>query len=264
MIQSSPMALHLKRAIHMRIPWCADVFLIVSLLPIPNLYAQSDEPISKIEIAAEPDYPPYSFVDEQGDADGFSVELFRAVAQKIDVGVEVEVGLWEEIREDLAQGRIDALPLVGRTPEREAYYDFTIPYMSLFGGIVVADGDSTIQDLEDLRGKRIAVMAGDNAEEFLRRNGFTDELTTVPTFSDAIRRVADGQSDAVLMQRLVALRLVEEEGISGVRVLTSPVREFRQDFCFAVTEGDSELLALLNDGLAVAIADGTLRQVKKK
>ena len=259
------MALHPKPPHHTRTLWPIAVLLaICPLLPAPDLYAQSDGPITNIEIAAEPDYPPYSFVDERGNADGFSVELFRSVAQKIDVGVDVEVGLWEEIREDLAQGRIDALPLVGRTPEREAYFDFTIPYMSLFGGIVVAEGDSTIQDLEDLRGKRIAVMAGDNAEEFLRRNGFTDELTTVPTFTDAIRRVAGGQSDAVLMQRLVALRLIEEEGISGVRVLKSPVREFRQEFCFAVREGDSELLALLNDGLAVAIADGTLRQLKTK
>jgi PAS domain S-box-containing protein len=156
------------------------------------------------------------------------------------------------------------LPLVGRTPEREKYFDFTIPYLSLLGGIVVSEDDTTIADLEDLRGKRVAVMAGDNAEEYLRRNGFDEELTTVPVFSEAIERVAIGASDAVLMQRLVALRLIEEEEISGVRVLNAPVREFRQDFCFAVTEGDKELLSLLNDGLAVAIANGTLRQLQTK
>jgi PAS domain S-box-containing protein len=238
--------------------------LITVLGSVSNLFAQSPSTITEIEIAAEPDYPPYSFIDDEGEPQGFSVDLFRNVAEIMDVDLRIKPGLWNDIREDLAAGRIDALPLVGRTPEREEYFDFTVPYLTLLGGIVVAEDDTTIQGLEDLRGRRIAVMAGDNAEEFLRRNGFDEELTTVPVFSEAIKMVAAGESDAVLMQRLVALHLIDDQQISGVRVLQKPVREFRQDFCFAVTEGDKDTLALLNDGLAVAIANGTVRQLQTK
>lgn len=247
---------------HMSRPVC--LIWLISILLTPWVGAQSRSTNEHITIAAEPDYPPYSFVDDEGVPQGFSLDLFRAVAEIMDIELETRSGLWDDIRNDLSAGRIDALPLVGRTPEREEHFDFTVPYISLLGGIVVSDDDSTIDELDDLRGKRIAVMAGDNAEEFLRRNGFDDEITTVPVFSEAIQRVADGKSDAVVMQRLVALRLIEEEGIGGVRVVEKPVREFRQDFCFAVTEGDKELLALLNDGLAIAIANGTLRQLRTK
>ncbi len=47
-------------------------------------------------------------------------------------------------------------------------------------------------------------------------------------------------------------------------MLNEPIWEFRQDFCFAVSEGDKELLALLNEGLSLVIADGTFRRLQTK
>ena len=73
-----------------------------------------------------------------------------------------------------------ALPLVGRTPEREAIYDFTFPYMTLFGAIVVRNDTSGIAGLDDLRGRSVAVMKGDNAEEFLRREDRGIDIRTTP------------------------------------------------------------------------------------
>lgn len=223
-------------------------------------------PISttRITIAAEPDYPPYSFIDEAGRPTGFSVELFEAAARAMDIELEIRSDLWVTIRDDLAEGRIDALPLVGRTPEREELFDFTVPYLSLYGGIVVHADTTDIHNLEDLRGRRIAVMSGDNAEEFLRRNGFLPDLTIVPSFVDALHLVEGGAADAVLMQRVVALRLLEGGDFSDLRVLDDRVREFRQDFSFAVREGDRELLSLLNEGLAIVIANGTLRRLQTR
>ncbi len=59
-------------------------------------------------------------------------------------------------------------PLVGRTPEREAIYDFTIPYLTLHGTLFIRNDNTNIQGLSDLAGQRIAVMKGDNAEEYVR------------------------------------------------------------------------------------------------
>ncbi|MFO8113379.1 MAG: transporter substrate-binding domain-containing protein [Desulfosalsimonadaceae bacterium] len=217
-----------------------------------------------VQSAAEIDYPPFSIVDEDGNASGFSVELMRAALAAMGREVAFRTGPWPEVRRWLEKGRVQALPLVGRTPEREVLFDFTFPYMSLHGAIVVRKDTTDINTMADLRGRRVAVMEGDNAEEFLRRKARGIDIHTTETFEQALHELSSGRHDAVVIQRIVALRILHETGLSNLRVIDRPVENFRQDFCFAVKEGDSETLALLNEGLAIVVADGTYRHLHAK
>ncbi len=213
----------------------------------------------------EVDYPPFCIVHEDGRADGFSVELLRAALDKMMREVSFRTGPWSEVSGWLKRGELDCLPLVGRTPEREPFFDFTVPYLTMHGAIVVRRDTADIHTLADLRGRTVGVMQGDNAEEFLRRGDRGLDILTAPTFPDALRLLADGGSDAVFIQRLVAMRLLDETGLSGrLRIVERPVLEFAQDFCFAVKEGDRATLALLNEGLALCWSDGTYRRLHVK
>ncbi|MFZ5798984.1 MAG: transporter substrate-binding domain-containing protein [Thermodesulfobacteriota bacterium] len=214
--------------------------------------------------AAEIDYPPFSLVDTEGNADGFAVELLRAALAAMNREVSFRTGTWSEVRGLLEKGEIQALPLVGRTPEREALFDFTVPYMSLHGVIVVRKGTRGINEMADLRGKRVAVMQDDNAEEFLRREERGIEIHTTATFEDALRELSERRHDAVVAQRLVALRLIQKTGLTNLQIIDRPIEGFRQDYCFAVKDGDRETLALLNEGLAIVTADGTYRHLHAK
>lgn len=210
-----------------------------------------------VRSGCEVDYPPFCFADDSGEAAGFSVELFTKALDAMGRDVSFEMGTWKEVRGWLESGSVDALPLVGRTPEREDIFDFTFPYMTLHGAAVVRADCDSILSAEDLSGLAVGVMEGDNAEEYLRRSGLDIEIVAEPTFVEAFERLSAGTLDAVVVQRLVALRLIAEHSFVDLKVLDWPLLDFRQDFCFAVREGDSELLELLNEGLALVIADGT-------
>jgi len=214
--------------------------------------------------ASEIDYPPFCIVDPDGQAYGFSVELMRAALAAMERDVTFRTGHWNAVRDWLEKGEVQALPLVGRTPERELLFDFTFPYMSLHGAIVVRENDGNIRDLSDLKGRQAAVMKGDNAEEFLRREERGIEIHTTATFEEALQQLSSGSHDAVIIQRLVALRLIQEAGLANLRIVNRPIEGFRQDFCFAVKKGDSRTLALLNEGLALVMADGTYRHLHAK
>ncbi len=213
---------------------------------------------------AEIHYPPFSMVDAEGRPDGFAIELFRAALKAMGYAVTYRTGPWTEVRDWLEQGAIQALPLVARNPEREPLFDFTFPYMTLRGAIVVRGDTTDIRGLEDLRGKQVAVMAGDNTEEFLRREGYGPELRTTPSFLEALEEVSRGRCDAVFIPRLVGLRLIQETGFEDLRIVDEPVRGFHQDFCFAARDGDRETLSLLNEALAMVMADGTYRRLHAK
>ncbi len=91
---------------------------------------------------------------------GISVDLFKEAASSMDLRVEIKVDTWHKIKVELAEGRIDALPLVGRSLERDKIYDFTFPYHTLHGAVFVRKGTSGINILEDLKTGEIIVMKG--------------------------------------------------------------------------------------------------------
>ena len=220
-------------------------------------------PEQPILSASEFDYPPYSIVTADGQADGFAVEMLRESLRAMGREVRFSVGPWHKIKEDLAEGRIQVLPLVARTEERQATYDFTAPYLNIHGTIVVRKGDGRIRNTSDLQDKAVVVMKGDSAEEYVRSNRLTERIATTETIEDALRQLAAGKHDAMVVQTLAAERLIAELGLSGLELAGPPLSRYH-DFCFAVKKGDAELLALLNEGLAQVIADGTRERLREK
>jgi len=221
--------------------------------------------------ATEYDYPPFSVVTD-GEADGFSVELLKAVAKEMGLSIEFKVDNWNTIKKELENGKLDVLPLVGYSEERDSYFDFTVPYIVMRGNIFVRNNYTEITSEEDLYKKEIIVMRGDNSQEYAEMMDFTDQLILVDTYTEAFELLSSGQHDAVLAQSLVGLKLINELEITNVEAVTRmsddgvdriklSLEGYEQKFSFAVREGDKELLALLNEGLAIVSENGTYEEL---
>lgn len=185
---------------------CALVLFATVLSPFEVL-AQTGQDKKIYYSASEYDYPPFSVVSE-GKADGFSVELLKAVAHEMGLEIQFKVDQWDAIKKELELGQLDVLPLVGYSIEREDYFDFTVPYIVMRGNIFVRKGYTEIKSEDDLVGKEIIVMQGDNAQEYAQRMKFTDSLIPVPTYADAFQLLSSGKHDAVLAQSLVGEKLI--------------------------------------------------------
>lgn len=157
----------------------------------------------------------------------------------------------------MADGKIDALPFMGRTPEREPFFDFTLPYLSLHGAIFVKKGNNSISTLNDVKNKRVGVLLGDNAEEYARRVNLSNNIITTNTFEEAFRMLNNNEVDAVIAQRVMGLNLLKLMKLNTITPLNFQLPNFRQDFCFAVKKGNKELLSRLNEGLSIVIANKT-------
>lgn len=216
-----------------------------------------------IKSATEYDYPPFSVISADGKAGGFSVELLTEALAKVGKDVDFYIDSWAKIKDDLINGKIQVLPLVGRTPERESFYDFTVPYISLYGAIFTRAEDKSIKTFDDLKGKEIVVMQGDNAEEYILRKNISDKIVSTASYKEAFKALSSGKYDAVVTQQLVGEQTIAAEKISNVKI-AARIDDFKQDFTFAVKKGDSEILALLNEGLSKIITDGTYDRLYKK
>ena len=76
-------------------------------------------PAPILRSASELDYPPFALVRKDGSADGFSVDLLKAVAKAAGLEVRFTVGPWSEIKQKLADRQLDVLPLVSYSAERD-------------------------------------------------------------------------------------------------------------------------------------------------
>jgi len=253
----------------------AILVLVIAVLSMSfEVKADAGEERTVYLSATEFDYPPFSVTDS-GEADGFSVELLKAVAEEMGIVVTFKIDQWTVLKEELKNGELDILPLVGYTEERDEIYDFTVPYIVMRGNIFVRKGENGIQSQEDLFGKEILVLDGDNSQEWAWSIGLDSELTATTTYLEAFELLSSGQYDAVLAQGLVGEKLISDYGLeniepvyiyddNGVTRHKLNLDGYEQKFCFAVVEGDSELLSILNEGLSIVSTNGTYDELYQK
>jgi len=192
---------------------CSHMLSIMVLLVLMGaqlsfaMHVEGSSP--KYRSATEYDYPPFS-VTKSGEADGFSVDLLKAVAEEMGLEISFTIDAWHTIKTELKNGEIDLLPLVGQTEEREAYFDFSVPYIVLRGNIFIRDDNTNIKSEQDLYGKAIIVMRGDNSEEYAKSIGLSDDLILTSTYVEAFQLLSEGNYDAVLAQGIVGEKIIND------------------------------------------------------
>ncbi len=208
-------------------------------------------------------FPPYSYLDPtSGKPMGFHVDLARAVAEAAGISIEIHLGPWSHIRQELLDGEVDVIQAMAYTPERDALYDFS-PHHTIVNYAVFARKDSpTIHSLEDLSGKRIIVNKGDVSHDYLVNKGIAIAPDTAENQVEALRLVSGGRYDFTLASQLSGLYWVKKLGLSNITTVAEPFGE--QRFCFAVKEGNEALLSRFSEGLAIVKSSGRYRVLYDK
>ena len=239
------------------------VYAGAAVLVVAAATASADSPLI-LHSAAEYDYPPLSVVHADGEPSGFAVELLRQAAEQAGMQVEYIVGPWHEIKDKLRDGEIDVLPQVGYTSERSAYFDFSVPYLNTRGALFVEKSNLQIQSLADMTDRRLIVMEGDVAHDYIRENPVAGFLILVTDLQEAFQMLSSGQGDAVLVQELVGYSTLQLMGLSSEVRVAAKVDDLEIRWCFAVREGSTDLLARLNEGLFILKANGQMDDLYQK
>lgn len=236
--------------------------LLVLILFCLPLYGQA--PTRSLNSASEPGYPPFSMIDRNGQSEGFSIDLLKAVAEVMDLDVRFKVDDWNNIKNELERGKIDVLPLMTINQDRERYFDFSLPYFSSYRTVFVRKDDERIQSVNDLRGKQLIVVKGGIGHEYLLETGLTDRIILVNNYEQAMKILAANHYDGVLVQKVVGLQLIKKHQLDNLEPVSFILSDQRQDFSFAVKEGNAKLLLELNDGLSIVLSNGTYERIHNK
>ena len=207
-------------------------------------------------VGVREDFPPLGYLDVAGKNTGFEVDLARYLSRQLlgDEGafqlVPVHAG---DRLTALISGSADLLiAAVTATEDRASVLAFSDPYF-LSGTLLLVPRNSSIQDLPDVKGKRVAVLAGSIQEGSLE-----------PVFPEAIRVKFWRASEAVAALRAGRVDAFAEDDVLVVALarqypeLAVVGKPFHpHPYAIAMPKGDAELVAWVNDQLRKAKADGT-------
>lgn len=209
-------------------------------------------------VGTSADYPPYEYVDEDGNYAGFDIELMEEIGKRL--GREIE---WQDIAFDgligsLQSDKIDAIiAAMSATPEREEQVDFTDPYFIGADAIIVAEGsDITINANEDMAGYSVGVQSGTIQEQWIAENIETD-LSTYERAEQAIMDLKSGRIDIVAMDYFTALSFIEQGGIE----LALKTEFAGEHMSIAVKEGNTELREELDAVIDELQAEGFIDEL---
>ncbi len=203
-------------------------------------------------------YPPYEFL-EGGIPTGFNIDLIKAVAEVMDIPIQIELVPWGMARRKLESRRADMLAGMYYSKERELAVDFSVPHTLVTSGLFVRKG-SPLRSLEGVRGKEILVREGDIMHDFLESTGLTSRIVPVKDPLEALRLLSSGKCDgALLSSEVQGLYFAEKFELDNLSVISTglPPREY----CFAVKEGNRRLVNQLNEGLNIIKATGRYKQI---
>lgn len=256
----------------------ALVAIALAWLVLARLGGEEDETWARIQregvmrVGMDASWPPFEFVDDDGQIVGLDVDLTRAIGQHLGVEVEfVNVG-FDSLYDALYVGRFDAI--VSALPYDPLLYGdvaYSISYFNA-GQVLVVRSDETemsesanqqISEVNDLSGKRLGVEFASEGDALARRLQKEIEdlsLENYITPQDMLSALKEGEVEAAIVDAVSAYQFIATEG--GVQVVDDPLTD--ELYVIAVRLDSPLLLKAINEALVEMREDGALGRLQEK
>jgi polar amino acid transport system substrate-binding protein len=206
-----------------------------------------------VRMGTEGAYPPYNFINDAGEIDGFERELGDEMCARAELTCEWVKNDWDSIIPNLVAGNYDTI-IAGMsiTDERDEVIDFTQDYFPPTASAYVAASEDA-----DLEGGVIAAQTATIQAGYIAESGAT--LVEFATPEETVAAVRNGEADAVFADRDYLAPLVEASG--GELMFVGPDVPLGGGVGMGLRESDTELKETFDAIITEMKADGTLNEL---
>ena len=214
----------------------------------------------------DPEYPPFSYLGDDGEYTGFDVEVCQAVCDYLGWKLEIFGVNWDEKLVQLDSMECDCV-WSGMTildSMKEAGYVISEPYYDNTQVLVVKEG-SGLASSADLAGKIVAVQLGTSGEAIL--NGDLADLAatfgnivTCDSFLKCFTELEGNAVDAVFVDLPVAASYAANH--DGLLIIDEQLGA--EQYGIAFRSGDAELCAQVEEAIQALVENGTYAEIASK
>lgn len=211
---------------------------------------------------------PYTYLDDANNLTGYDIEVLRLIDEKLeDVEFEFQTMDLSACFVALDGGQLDMIAnQLVHNENRDAKYDFnTIPYCYAYSYVVVRGDEDSIQSLEDLKGKTMAITPTSEANAAVQEFNETADPQISLTYFDGgsaetFNQLATGQVDATCAYPATVKRAVEDQGYD-IKTVGEAFTSTATYFVFARSDENQRLIAEIDEVLQELKDDGTLSEL---
>ena len=223
--------------------------------------------VSAIRFVTTADFPPFSFLNEDGHLTGFNVDLARSICVQLNIDCTVQTREWDDLLRALREDKADAIIAgVAVTAQSREELDFSESYLRLPGRFVVRSSAEPFDLTSDgLSGKTLAVVSRTAHEAYLA--AFFPEVGRRLYSDEAAARAAlvSGEVDAHFGDGIaLSFWLQSDAADDCCRFAGGPYMEsrfFGEGMAIAVRRGKNDLKQGIDSALASIFADGTYTEL---
>jgi len=207
-----------------------------------------------VRMGTEGAYPPYNFINDKGEVDGFERELGDTLCAKAELKCTWVTNEWDSIIPNLLSGNYDTIMAgMSITDERMQTIDFTQNYIP-----PAASAYAALKADADLKGV-VAAQVGTIQADYIAKSGAT--LLEFATLDDTVAAVKNGEADAVFADK-DALKPFVDEGKD--MVWSGEDVPLGGGVGMGLRKSDTELKAKFDAEISAMKADGSLNAMIKK
>lgn len=210
------------------------------------------------------EFPPFEYVGDDGEADGFDIALIKAIGEKLGVDVQVDNMEFASLVSSIGSKIDVAIAGMTVTDERKETVDFSEPYYEAVQYVLLPEG-SEIATADDLKNKTIGVQLGTTGD-FIASD---IEGVTVNSYNkgiDAVNDLINGRVDCVIIDKNPALVFESKFQDEGSKLTAVDGAQFdfeAEYYAIAVPKGDTALVDAINKAIEELKADGTFDELVK-
>jgi polar amino acid transport system substrate-binding protein len=204
------------------------------------------------------DAPPSIYL-ENGRFTGYDNELLRDIAKREGFEVEFVGTEFSGLLAGVATGKFDiGSSTISSTEARKKTVAFSNGYNTGFTTVVTAKG-ANLKDIATLSGKRLGVVQGSVQDEFAGKVTGA-QVVRFPDYNAGFAQLKNGTLDGWVVPQDIGQKYLDQNPAVPLE-LGYTVEDKDTPSAFAVAKKNTDLLKKLNDGLAKAIADGTVARI---
>ncbi|WP_295297300.1 basic amino acid ABC transporter substrate-binding protein [uncultured Brachyspira sp.] len=232
--------------------------LLASIMILSCAKEESDV----LYVGTNAEYPPFEYLDENGNVVGFDIDLMNEISRLIGKKIEIKDMTFDGLIPALESKTIDILIAgITATESRKKVINFSKPYFESQQAIIVKEDNNSITNFDSLNNSyTVGVVLGYVGDVALTESKKVEKIERFNRTADTVVALQSGKIDAAIMDYPIAVGYIKNnEGLKAIKTDLSI-----QELCIGFRKEDTKLLEEINKALDTLKENGKYDELVKK